>query len=222
MDGIPRTHFAEDLERVQGLIADMGSLAESMVPAAVSSLIDRDAGGAQQVIDDDDRMDALYLEVEELWMKILATQAPVAGDLRLMSVVLHLNKTLERMGDQAVNVAKLGSLTEDLPTKDSILTHIQEMGDAVLPMIGVAMDAFIERDLDKALSLPEMDDPVDRLNRVMYKEVAACGGDQQLLEWAVRMMLVARALERVGDQSVDIGEQVAFLLTGEFRELDED
>jgi phosphate transport system protein len=86
-------------------------------------------------------------------------------------------------------------------------------------MVRNAMESFARRDLDLALSLPSMDEPVDRLNRGMYREVAACAGDPQLLDWAVRMMVVSRQLERVGDQAVDIAEQVAFLLTGEFREF---
>ncbi len=107
----------------------------------------------------------------------------------------------------------------DLPTSEVILTHLREMGDVVRPMIRTAMEAFARRDLDLCLRLPEMDDPVDRLNLGMYKEVAALAEDQPLLNWGLRMLLVARQLERVGDHSVDIGEQVGFLLTGEFREF---
>ncbi len=136
-----------------------------------------------------------------------------------MAVVLHMNHDLERIGDQAVNVAKVTLVTQGLPTRLTILNHIREMGDVVQPMLQVAMESFAKRELQLALRLPEMDEPVDRLNRNMYKEVAACGADQALLEWAVRMMVVARYLERVGDRAVDIGEQVAFLLTGVFREF---
>ena len=88
-------------------------------------------------------------------------------------------------------------------------------------MLQTAMEALIKRDLNLALRLPELDDPADWLNRNMWKEVAACGPNPDLLEWAVHMMLVSRALERVGDRAVDIGEQVAFLLTGESREFPE-
>jgi phosphate transport system protein len=149
----------------------------------------------------------------------MALQTPVATDLRLLSVILHTNGHLERIGDQAVNVAKIHLSVHDLPTSAMIVSHIQEMGDVVRPMIRTAMEAFGRRDLNLCLRLPEMDDPVDRLNLGMYKEVAALADDAQLLNWGLRMLLVARQLERVGDHSVDIGEQVGFLLTGEFREF---
>src|SRR5207244_3306351 len=97
--------------------------------------------------------------------------------------------------------------------------HLQEMSDVVTAMLRTSIDAFARRDLELAKSLPEMDDPVDRLNRNMYREVLALAGDAQLLEWGIRMNVVSRQLERVGDHAVDIGEQVAFLLTGEFREF---
>ncbi len=93
------------------------------------------------------------------------------------------------------------------------------MGDLVRPMVQTAMDAFIQRDLNLALRVPEMDEPVNRLNRSMAREVARCGPDRDVLKWAVPMLMVSRALERVGDQAVDIAEQVAFLLTGEFQEF---
>jgi phosphate transport system protein len=119
----------------------------------------------------------------------------------------------------AVNIAKLITATRHLPTNKTIVSHLVEMGDVVRRMVRNAMESFARRDLDLALSLPSMDEPVDRLNRGMYREVAACAGDPELLDWAVRMMVVSRQLERVGDQAVDIAEQVAFLLTGEFREF---
>jgi len=93
------------------------------------------------------------------------------------------------------------------------------MGDIVRPMVRTSMEAFARRDLELCLRLHEMDDPVDRLNLGMYKEVAALAEDAPSLNWGLRMLLVARQLERVGDHAVDIGEQVGFLLTGEFREF---
>jgi phosphate transport system protein len=159
------------------------------------------------------------MSVEGRSLQVLALQTPVAGDLRLLSVILHSNLHLERIGDQAVNVAKIYRSVVDLPSSSTIVAHIREMGDVVRPMIRTAMEAFARRDLDLCLRLPEMDDPVDRLNLGMYKEVAALADDPPLLNWGLRMLLVARQLERVGDHSVDIGEQVGFLLTGEFREF---
>ncbi len=214
-----RRHFHDELAQLEERLLEMGERAEVMVGMAVEALVNGDADLADRVIDADDPVDEIYLWVHQRWLEVMALQTPVAVDLRLMSALLHINVTLERMGDQAVNIAKITKATVGLPTNDVIIREIQEMGDVVRPMIRTALTAFVQRDLAAALRLPEMDEPVDHLNRNMYREVVACGGDPRLLEWATRMMMVSRALERVGDQSVDIGEQVAFLLTGEFHEL---
>ena len=214
-----RTHFHEELEQLELDILGMGELSERAVARAVEALVDNDLSLANDVIGADDEIDEKYMSIENRSLQLLALQTPVAGDLRLLSVILHANLHLERIGDQAVNVAKIYRSVEDLPTSSMILSHIQEMGDVVRPMIRTAMEAFAKRDLNLCLRLPEMDDPVDRLNLGMYKEVAALADDQPLLNWGLRMLLVARQLERVGDHSVDIGEQVGFLLTGEFREF---
>jgi phosphate uptake regulator len=142
----------------------------------------------------------------------------LGSDLRLLAALLHLGITFERMGDQAVNIARIAEITQGLPRADKMLERIQEMGDLVRPMIHTAIHSFARRDVDEARLLPAMDEPVDRLNRTMYREVIECGKDPELLEWATQMMLVSRALERVGDQAVDVGEQLAFLVTGEFAE----
>jgi phosphate transport system protein len=143
----------------------------------------------------------------------------VASDLLLVSVIQHTNLHLERIGDQGVNVAKISLATLELPTSQVILSHLAEMGDIVSRMTRTAIEAFERRDLELCLKLPEMDDPVDLLNRGMYLEVVKLADDPSLLEWGIQMNVVARQLERVGDNAVDIGEQVSFLLTGEFREF---
>ncbi|MDQ3991151.1 MAG: phosphate signaling complex protein PhoU [Actinomycetota bacterium] len=214
-----RRHFHEELEQLELDVVGMGELAQRSLTRAMGALIEGDVGEADEVIAADDEIDAIYLSVEQRWLELLALQTPVAIDLRLISAILHINAHLERVGDMAVNIAKIAKATRGLPTNPTILTHLREMTDVVGPMLRTALDAFTRRDGELALRLPEMDDPVDRLNRGMYREVAACGGDPEVLEWAVRMMVVSRQLERAGDHAVDIGEQVAFLLTGEFREF---
>jgi phosphate transport system protein len=214
-----RRHFHEALESLELSLLGLGELTERAVSRAVDLLETRDEEEAAALIADDDPIDERYIEVENRWLELLALQTPVAGDLRLVSAILHVNLHLERIGDMAVNIAKLITATRHLPTNKTIVSHLLEMGDVVRSMVRTAMESFARRDLDLALSLPSMDEPVDRLNRGMYREVAACAGDPQLLDWAVRMMVVSRQLERVGDQAVDIAEQVAFLLTGEFREF---
>ena len=214
-----RVHFHEELEQLELDILGMGELSERAVGRAVGALIEHDDAEAEGVIAGDDEIDERYMSVETRTLHVMALQTPVAGDLRLISVILHANIHLERIGDMAVNIAKVYRSIRDLPSSRMILGHIQEMSDVVRPMIRTAMEAFRKRDLNLCLRLPEMDDPVDRLNLGMYKEVAALAEDPDLLNWGLRMIFVARQLERVGDHSVDIGEQVGFLLTGEFREF---
>ena len=216
-----RSHFHSELNQLEVLLLDMSELAEVQINNAVEALLQGDAELAHQVVLGDREIDRLYVEVERRWHEVMARQTPVASDLRLMSLILQAGHSLERMGDQASNIAKIVEATSTLPTNRTILLHIREMRSIVVPMVETAMEALVKRDLNLALRLPELDDPADWLNRNMWKEVAACASNPEMLEWAVHMMLVSRALERVGDRAVDIGEQVAFLLTGEQHEFPE-
>lgn len=214
-----RRHFHEELEALELDVLAMGELAERAVGRSMNLLANWDQAQAEAAIAADDEIDERYLSVERRWLELLALQTPVATDLRLLTAILHINLHLERVGDMAVNIVKIAQETAPLPANQTILAHLREMADVVRPMIRTALDAFVRRDLKLATSLPELDDPVDRLNRNMYREVAACAGNPQMLEWAIRMMVVSRQLERAGDHAVDIAEQVAFLLTGEFQEF---
>ncbi len=214
-----RKRFHEHLAALEAEIQLLGELAERAVARGVDALVGHDVALADEVIAGDDEIDRHYLDIERTVLDLLATQSPVASDLRLLSAILHINVHLERVGDMAVNIAKIFKSIQGLPGSATILTHVQEMSDVVRPMLRTAMEAFARRDLELCLRLPEMDDPVDRLNLGMYKEVAALAADPARLDWGLRMNVVARQLERVGDHAVDIGEQVGFLLTGEFREF---
>ena len=216
-----RSLFHSELNRLEVLLLDMSELAEEQINNAVEALLQGDAELAHRVVVGDREIDRLYVEVERRWHEVMARQTPVASDLRLMSLVLQAGHSLERMGDQASNIAKIVEATSTLPANETILLHIREMRSIVVPMVETAMEALVKRDLNLALRLPELDDPADWLNRNMWKEVAACASNPEMLEWAIHMMLVSRALERVGDRAVDIGEQVAFLLTGEQHEFPE-
>ncbi len=209
----------EELEHLELEVLAMGELAERAVGLAIDALVRRDEDLARQVIDGDDAIDDRYLDVEHRTIQLLALQTPVATDLRLLSAMLHIDLHLERIGDQAVNIAKTFLSVRHLPGSEQVSAHIREMGDIVRPMIRTAMEAFRTRDLELCLRLPAMDDPVDRLNLGMYREVAALADDPAQLEWGLRMLVLARNLERVGDNAVDVAEQVGFLLTGEFREF---
>jgi phosphate transport system protein len=214
-----REGFHESLERVELELLSMGELAGSSVQRAVDALVQRDDPKAQQVIEDDDRVDELYLKIDDRVLQVLALQSPVAADLRLISAILHSNLHLERIGDQAVNVAKLYLATHEEVGSESMRQQIQEMGTIVVSMLRAAMEAFGRRDLELALKVPEMDDPVDRLNRSTHLEALKLADNPRSLDWGLHMNLAARALERVGDNAVDIAEQVGFLITGEFREF---
>ena len=216
---MPRVHFHDELDRLELQLFAMGELAAVAVRGAVDGLIEHDDAKARAVIAGDDEIDALFIEIDQGVFSLLALQAPVARDLRLMSVLMHSSGHLERIADQAVNIAKLYEVTEALPTSQAIIQMIGEMGDVAVAMVRSAMEALRRRDVEMCERLPEMDDPLDRLNRHMHLEVAKLADDPQALDWGMHMNMVARALERVGDNAVDVGEQVGFLLTGEYREF---
>src|SRR5262245_43908892 len=214
-----RGQFHEELETMELKLLTLGELAGAAVSQAVEAVVEHDEAAAQRVIAGDDEIDAIYLELDHGMLSLLALQSPVAADLRLVSVIMHASLHLERIGDQAVNVAKVFELVAHLPRNATIVQQIGEMGDIVVDMVRVSMDALRRRDLELSLRLPKLDDPVDRLNRNMHFEVAKLADEPRALEWGMHMNLAARALERVGDNAVDIGEQVAFLVSGEFREF---
>jgi phosphate transport system protein len=216
---MPRPHFHEELEKRELRLLALGELASNAVQKAVEAVLEHDDDAAEAVVAGDDEIDAIYLELDHEMLALLALQAPVAADLRLISVIMHSSLHLERIGDQAVNVAKVYQVSSNLPRNATIVQQIGEMGDIVVDMVRVAMDALRRRDLELCTRLPKMDDPVDRLNRNMHFEVAKLADDPKALDWGMHMNLAARALERVGDNAVDIGEQVSFLVSGEFREF---
>ena len=216
---MPRVQFHEGLRQLELDVLEMGEFAEQAIAASMQALVVRDEAASRRVIDGDDLIDDRYLDIERRTLELLALQTPVATDLRLLSAILHINLHLERVGDMAVNIAKTDLSVRDLPASPTIVSHLDEMGDILGPMLRTALEAFRARDLELCLSLPSMDDPLDRLNLGIYQEVARLVDDPDMLQWGLRMVIVARQLERVGDHAVDIAEQVGFLLTGEFREF---
>ena len=215
-------HFHQELEQLERKVLSMVDRAEYMVGMAVEAVTHDDVALAGQVIERDDGIDATYAEVHHDWTALMARNQPLGSDLRRMAVLIQLNVTFERMGDQCVNIAKIAQLNEGLPRVQRICEQVREMGDLVRPMIRTAIEAYLRGDVDEARLLPAMDQPVDRLNANMYKETVAVRDNPELLEWATKMLMVARALERIGDQAVDFGEQTAYLITGERAEFDED
>jgi phosphate transport system protein len=213
-----RESFHETLEKTELQLLSLGELAATAVQRSVEALVKHDDGLAEQVVRDDDQIDDLYLRLDREVLELLALQSPVAEDLRLVSAILHSCLHLERIGDQAVNVAKLYLATKDEPGSDGMRQQLREMGDLVVTMLRTVMEAFAKRDLDLCMRVPVMDDPVDRLNRATHLEALKLADDPRSLDWGLHMNMASRALERVGDNAVDIAEQVGFLVTGEFRE----
>lgn len=218
----PRHGFHESLAAMQQEVLAMGAYAGRMLDRAIQALITRDDALAAEVIADDDELDDRYLELEHAWLETMALQTPVAGDLRLMSVILHSNHSVERIGDQAVSTAAAVELTADYPSDEGILIILEELGAKIGPMLVASLDALERRDLDLALTLPTMMLPVEELSRSLVERVVACRDDAEKLEWAIRMAIVARNLGRVASRAIDIAEQTAFLLSGEFREFTSD
>jgi len=175
---------------------------------------------ASIVVHDDDRIDGRFLEVHQGILSLLALQAPVAGDLRVVAALLHVIKHAERMGDQCVNIAKVMPLVgNEPPSDDELLQRIFRMGRLARSEVAQAKQAFVLRDVSLAQDLVRQDAEINLLNREVFRRAVEIGTDEDRREWAMTMMLVARALERIGDNAVDIGEQVAFVVTGLFREF---
>jgi len=164
-------------------------------------------------------VDRVYLQVEHGVESLLARQSPVAVDLRFVLAVIHVNQNLERIGDQCVNIAKLSRLFVQQPLTPELLEDFTVMGNQASGMIATAMASFTQRDLEQAESLVELDQVINERNHGLARRIIEGGFDESAIEMPLRAMLVARAIERIGDNAVDIGEQTAYLVTAAFREF---
>ncbi len=215
-----RAHFHEELRALEeqtlgGLDMVVASLARAM-----EALEHRDVELAGLVIADDDRLDGRYLEVHQGLLSLLARQAPVATDLRIVAALLHVGQHVERMGDQCVNIAKLIPLSGyEAPVHEGFLGLALQMGRLAGSQVAQAKQCFALRDVALAEDLVRQDAEINRLNRECFKLALDIGDDADAREWAMFMTLIARAIERIGDNAVDIGEQTAFVVTGLFREF---
>jgi phosphate transport system protein len=214
-----RISFQEELDQLEASLREEGELVLRSLRAAVEAVCTQDVELADEVIAFDDDVDEQYFKVAQGVELLLARQTPVASDLRLVLALLHDNLHLERMGDLCVTIAKLTKLTKGLPPDDALLEGFKEMGERAEQMIHVAISSLEERDQEAAESLLELDELIDRANRRVVGRLLEIGGDQETREWGLRMILVSRCLERIGDHAVDVGEQTAYLVSGEFREF---
>ena len=214
-----RVTLQEEIDTLQASLLEEGELVLRALRGSVNALRENDPELADEVIAFDDEVDRQYLALEQAIESLLARQTPVATDLRFVLAVLHSNLHLERMADLCVTVAKLTKLAHGLPPDANIVEGFDEVGSRAEEMIRVALDSFANRDVEGAESLVELDELIDRTNRRVVKYVMELGSDPERREWGLRMLLISRCLERIGDHAVDIGEQVAYLVTGEFREF---
>jgi phosphate transport system protein len=213
-----RSEFQRELDRLESLLQSESDLVMRSLRAALDALAEADGDLADEVIGFDDEVDAAYLGIEHEIQNLLARQTPVASDLRLVLAILHANHHLERMADHCVTIAKLVKLTRSLPRVQALLDALAEMGSRTEEMMRVAVDSFAARDVARAETLVDLDELIDRANRHAVEQVFAIADDLDARRWGLRMLIVSRSLERIGDHAVDIGEQTTYLVTGEFRE----
>ncbi len=216
---MPRDVFHEQLERLEEALQEQGQLVLRALRSSVNALYRRDVDLADEVIAFDDEIDHRYHALQQGIEGLLALQTPVAVDLRLVLAMLHVNLHLERMGDHCVTIAKLTKLSQSLTSDDSLVAGFEDVAVRAEEMIRVALASFAARDVARAEMLVDLDELIDRANRRVVSHVLELGGDEALREWGLRMIIVSRCLERIGDHAVDIGEQTAYLVTGEFREF---
>jgi phosphate transport system protein len=217
-----RVEYTEELQTLEASALGGLDLVAAALGRTLEAIEHQDIELAQIVVADDDRIDGRYLEVHQALITLLATQSPVATDLRLISAMLHVLKNIERMGDQCVNICKVIPMTGHTPPADEgMVKLIMNMGAHTKALIAQAKRAFLERNVEMARDLVDRDDVVDELNREAFRQALAIGDDADAREWAMTMLLTARAIERIGDNAVDIGEQVAFVVTGLFREFED-
>lgn len=214
-----RVTFHQELEELEASLTDECELVVRALRGALGALREQDAELAEEVITFDDMIDGRYIRIQERIERLLARQTPVAADLRLVLGMLHVNLHLERAADYCVTIAKLVKLTRALEGDAVLVEGLETMGIRAEEMLKIAVSSFRERDIARAEQLVVLDEEIDTANRGLVHDVLALGTNEESREWGLRMILVSRCLERIGDHAVDIGEQTAYLVTGDFREF---
>lgn len=216
-----RKTFHEELRDLKAEIFELGGLVEKSFELALRSIIENDISLVEIVRTNDDSIDKMTLEVEEKGLAIIARQAPVARDLRLIYSILFIGIHLERMGDLSLNIAQVAKHVSKLHESSStFLKMISEMGALTLGVVKASLEAFDNKDVELALKLPSMDEPIDGMFKDFFKELAKTSSEEHSLDWSTSMILVSRYLERIADHAVDIGERVSYFVTGEMKEFE--
>ena len=214
-----RTEFDNALASLQDELLELGSMVEQAVVRAVDALKRRDIGLSQQIVEEDDIIDRKRFELEERCVEIIATQQPLAGDLRILIAVLHIAVELERMGDYGEGIAKISLMMGDQPTIKPLI-DIPRMADMATAMLRRSLDALVNRDVDLALQICNDDDEIDALYDQVYRELLVFMiQDPKTIQRATYLLWIAHDLERVADRATNIAERVIFLVTGRLMEI---
>jgi phosphate transport system protein len=207
-------HFEQELEQLKGKLLEMSALVEAAVQRSVAAVAQKDRSAADQVFRDEARINELEMEIDEFAINLLATQQPLAADLRLVVAALKINTDLERMGDLSVSIAQRAiSLLSEPMIKPMV--DIRHMSSLVESMVRKSLDAFVANDADMARSVLASDDAVDSLRTASYHElVSFMEKDPRNIPQALDLIGITRSLERIADHSTNIAEDVLFLVKG--------
>lgn len=217
-----RTWFREELGRLEGQLLGGLDLAVSQLDRSLDAITFQNPELAGMVVADDRRIDELYVEVHQGVLSVLGRQALFLDDLRLAAALLHSVRCVERIGDQCANMAKLVGLSSEDARKDlEVLDLIERMGVAARQELLDCREAFSSRDARLARDLARQNVEVNRMNRAIFQLAVDVGDVSDVREWAMFMVLVARCLERISGNTVDIAEQAVFVKTGAYRELED-
>ena len=210
-----RNRFDRQLKKLNDELIDMGSMIEKSIEKALVALVTQNVEKAQEVIAYDLEIDRQEREIESLCMKLLLQQQPVARDLRLISSALKMITDMERIGDQAADIAELAIFMAEKPYIKE-LKHITQMGQETMAMVVTSVDAFVEKDLEKAQEVLTHDDIVDQLFDAVKSElIEMIHQDKEIGEQATDLLMVAKYFERIGDHATNIAEWVIYSITGE-------
>jgi phosphate transport system protein len=208
-------HFRKELEKIKKQILTLGFMVEEQVQMAVTAVEKNDTDLARKIIRKDLEIDEMEVEIEEECLKVLALHQPVAIDLRFLIAVIKINKDLERIGDQAVNIAERVGITAKSEQTDFYFDY-SSMGEKVQSMLKMSLDALINMDDDVAWKVLKLDDEVDQFKKEAYDRIkAAMGKHPHKLGYFINLLLISRHLERTADHATNIAEEVIYLIEGE-------
>jgi phosphate transport system protein len=215
-----RQTFDQELQRLQDEVMALGSMVEEALVASVEKLKRRDFDGSRKLIARDRLINERRYAIEEATITLIATQQPMAGDMRLLAAILEIATELERMGDYAKGIARINLLIGEQPLMKPLI-DLPTMAEKARDMLQQALEAFMERDVALARAIPQQDDEVDALYNQVYRElVAHIMEDPRMIEQANYLLWVGHNLERTADRVGNLCERVVFMVTGEMVELD--